>query len=166
MKKSQVAGQIFVYVVAIFLASMILIYGYRAISGFIFRTEEISVIKFKTNLESEVKTIATDFGSVRKLDLSLPGSFEKVCFLQHDFKFKDSALICSSGNVDFDPIICDAWKTPDLEQNVFLIPRSEISISTFDLEIVGGSLCVPVQNGRIAVRLEGRGNRTLVGVWS
>ena len=50
-KKAQL-GQVFIYIFAAILAVSIMLYGYRTIKGFGQRTEQIGLVRFKTDLES------------------------------------------------------------------------------------------------------------------
>ena len=166
MKKGQMQ-QIFIFIIAILIASMIFLYGYRAIRDFTQRTDEVTLVKFQTELQSAVRTISSDYGSVKRLELSIPSKYSKVCFVDYA-KFNQGSAICTriSGREDeFNPLICDAWK--DQTQNVFLVPFADIPIKTNNLEVSGseGFMCRTAQNGRIAVRLEGRGDRALIDEW-
>ncbi len=162
--KAQIMGQVFIFLLGILLATLILLYGYRAISGFIGGTQRISLVKFKTNLESAVRTISTQYGDVDKLELNLPSTYQKVCFVQTGYAGLSTGL-CSNTHQDYDPIICDVWTTPGNDQNVFLIPMAESPIKVLPLEIDGGYICVSSIQGRVTIRLQGLGNRTKVSKW-
>ena len=161
-KKAQ-AQQIFIFIIAIVIASMIFLYGYKAIRDFTKRTEEISLVRFQTELQSAVRTISPDYGSIKKLELSVPSNYEKVCFVNSEYN--DNADICTPTTEDYNPIICDAWQAGT--QNVFLVPMANVPIKVSTLEITNeqGYLCQPVIHGKIVIRLEGKGNRALLDVW-
>ena len=163
MKKRSQASQIFVYIIAVVLAAMILLYGYRAISGFINRTEQITEVKFKTDIENAIRLISTDYGSVKKLELNVPGKYETVCIVQQDYQNKQGTQLCAQS-----PIICSAWTTQ--AQNIFLTDTNmytlpEIQITTLPLEIQGGYICLKVKAGKITLRIEGKGDKTGVSEW-
>lgn len=165
MKKAQ-AQQIFIFIIAIVIASLIFIYGYKAINDFMDRSEEVALVRFKTDIESGIRTISSDYGSVNKLELSLPSEYQKVCFI--DFGFdgdKSSAGLCRPGQPDYDPIACDAWESGTRNQNVFITPQADITIKVGDMSIDGGYVCVDVLNGQAVLRLEGKGNAALVSEW-
>ncbi|MBW2977586.1 hypothetical protein KY331_01955 [Candidatus Woesearchaeota archaeon] len=165
-KKAQL-GQVFIYIFAAVLAVSIMLYGYRTIRGFGQRTEQIGLVRFKTDLESEIRTIASDYGSVKKVELPLPSKYTKVCFV--DFSkpigVVENSKVCKPGNPDFNPIGCDAWK--DQTQNIFLVPWTDFVIKTGEIDITepDGALCVPTLNNRITLRLEGLGDRTQIEKW-
>jgi len=164
-KKAQLS-QVFIYIFAAILAVSIMIYGYRTIRGFGQRTEQISLVRFKTDLESEIRTMASDYGSVKKVELSLPSQYQKVCFvdLSKPIGVIENSRICRTGP-DYNPLGCDAWK--DKTQNIFLVPWTDFVIKTDKIEIAeqDGALCFRTVNNKITLRLEGLGDRTLIKEW-
>ena len=163
MKKRAQANQIFVYIVAIFLAAMILVYGYRAISGFIGRTEQITEIKFKTDIENAIRIISTDYGSVKKLELNVPAKYNKVCIVEQGYGEYQGTTLCRDS-----PLICQAWEAG--AQNVFLTDTNmyelpDIQISTTPVVIEGGFLCLNAPTGKITLKIEGKGDKTGVSEW-
>jgi len=162
MKKAQVAGQVFVFMIAIVLAGLILLYGYNAIfgqDGFIHRTEQIAIVRFETDLSSAVSSISSDYGSIKKFESALPSEYQKVCLLDLS---KSSGSICNPDSSDYHPIICDAWQTTGNTQNVFLVPMTDTAITVSTLEIEQGSICFPVRKGKVTFWLEGKGDKTKI----
>ena len=66
MKKAQIQGQIFLYLLGLFIVSFILLYGYNAMRTFKEKAEQVEFIQFQTNIFSSIKTISSDYGSVKK----------------------------------------------------------------------------------------------------
>ncbi len=154
-KKAQMIGQIFVFVVAAIIFILILTYGYKAISNFLARSEQVALIDFKADLESSVEVIKRDYGSVRKVELRLPKRYTEVCIV--DVKRCESLeqarplmySLCIAGS-----------------ENVFLVPKQETPIFLADISVPDpGYVCVPVANGNIALRLEGLGKSTEISEW-
>ena len=83
MRKGQIIGQVFIYILAVILTAIILGYGYRAIVSFKEKSEQVSYINFRTELQNAVEAITPDFGSVKIIDLSVPGNFKKVCLVRN-----------------------------------------------------------------------------------
>ena len=162
-KKGQIAGQVFIFILAAFLAVLIIGYGYRAISSFTSRTEDIALADFKTTLQGKVRTIASSH-DVRKLELRVPGKYEEVCFVDLGKReLAAGSCLCDLDCRDYSPEVCDAWMTEGYEYNVFLIPITPIKAA--EMEIDGGYFCIEPEGGRISLRLEGKGNRTNVSEW-
>jgi len=164
-KKAQIIGEVFLFIMAAALAVLIIIYGYKALSGFTSRTEEISLVNFKTDLQSEIRTIASDYGSVKKLDLTMPGRFDVFCLIDIEQRNLASTTgLCTLGHPDYNPEVCDAWETEGNEENAFLIPITPIKVSKMDID--GGYLCIKPTGNKISLRLEGLGDRTKVSEWA
>lgn len=165
MRKKSQAQQVFVFILAIIIAALIFIYGYGAIRDFMDRSDQISLIRFQTEIQSSIRTTSADYGSVKKVELTLPSRYEKVCFVDYD-KFNTQNPICSltaGQEKDYNPLICDAWESRT--QNIFTVPVADETIKTMQLEIDEGYLCVKTSNGRIVLRLEGRGDRAALSEW-
>ena len=86
MKKGQIAGQIFIYVIAVVVVGLIIAYGYSAIKGFSQKGEQVEYITLKSSLENSVKAIVSDYGSIKRPDISVPGKYEMICFVNKNRK--------------------------------------------------------------------------------
>ncbi len=159
MKKRSQISQVFIYIMALFIFALILYYGYYSISKFIKRGEEVTYIKFKTQLEGEVDAILPQYLSVsifsKDKPLKVPGKVEEVCFVSYD-KIKpnpDPSVVLGKY-----PIIILSVEA-GTEENVFLLPLEERApISLLRIEVPGGFDCIPVKQGRLDIRLESLGN--------
>jgi hypothetical protein len=169
MRKGQVAGQIFIYIIAIVVVGFILLYGYSAIKNFRERGDEVEFISLKTNIESSVKSIASDYGSVRRPDFAVPGKYTEVCFVDRNkAAAADISGLCDSTKDDYEPIACEGWKTK--RYNVFLIPDGSEGFDVGEISIYNAAtgegnapyICVPVVNGKLRVTLTGKGDRVQV----
>jgi len=146
-------GQVFVYILAIVVAGLIILYGYRAIASFKGQAEDIALVNFKTSIENDIESMATRFGSVRTQEYDVPG--DEVCFIDLS-KDADSTLRTKSA------IIYDSWNAT-ANQNIFLIPMADVQIYAESLRVNGtGYFCTEAKQGRITIRLEGKGDSTLV----
>lgn len=164
-KKSQIAGQIFIWILALFILAIIVFYGYKAIASFMKRGEEVSFIQFENTLESEVTSLATQLGDVvvfsEKNPLRISGKYLQVCFVSDD---------ATAGNIpvglseDFKKIIRTAIEEniTKITENVFLEPSAPSSIYVGKIRVDGEILCVPVVKGRLDIRLTGLGGSTKI----
>jgi hypothetical protein len=163
MRKGQVAGQIFIYIIAIVVVGFIILYGYSAIKTFRQRGEEVEYISLKTSIENSIGSIASDYGSVKRPDFTVPSKYTSVCFVD---KSASEAGIDAQEICQEEPIMCEAWKTH--RNNVFLIPDGSEAFDAGVISITKGNddnapyLCVPVVNSRLRVTLTGKGDRVQV----
>ncbi|MBW2993066.1 hypothetical protein KY317_00655 [Candidatus Woesearchaeota archaeon] len=157
-RKSQIAGEIFIWILALFILAVIVFYGYKAISGFMQRGEEVSFIQFKNNLESEITVLSTQLNDVvvfnERNPLRIPSKYKEVCFVS------ENAVEGETEN----RIIKEAIKAGihKTTENVFLEPPAANPVYVGKIEMDNGILCVPVVKGRIDIRLTGRGGATLI----
>jgi len=168
-KKAQIAGQVFIYILAVVIAALVIIYGYNAIKGFIDKQRQIEIIQFKTDIQSAVRTVSTDYGSVKKFEHAIPG--EAICILDINYQGnRDSTClcdktICSEDEIwQYDPIICDSWQSTK-DQNIFIIPQIETPILASPLKVDNGYLCLKAPKNQITLRIEGFGNHAKISEW-
>ncbi|MBW2981364.1 hypothetical protein KY343_00660 [Candidatus Woesearchaeota archaeon] len=160
MKKKAQIAQVFIYILALFIFALIIYYGYYSISSFIKKGEEVTYIKFKTQLESEVEAILPQFGSVsifsKNKPLKAPGNVEKVCFVSYNNVV--NKMIPSEPSDTIDPVTRLSIEQ-GTEENVFLFPREERApISLLRIRVTNDFDCIPVKQGRLDIRLESEGN--------
>ena len=167
-KRGLGVGQVFVFIVAAITFAFIMIFGYRAITGFLQSGEEVAFVQFKTDLESSIKKLFTEFGSVRAETFNLPSKYSQICFVDMD-KPADNHLC------EFYQVACTVWKNAkdynSVDENVFLKPSAPVKIKVHKISINPGDnfgsdpgkknfLCLPIRQGSFSVVLEGKGDRT------
>ncbi len=164
-KKGLGVGQVFVFIVAAITFAFIMIFGYRAISGFLQSGEEVAFVQFKTGLESSIKKLYTEYGSVRVETFTLPAQYRQICFVDMDADkdTKELEKLCV-----LDQVACSVWESStgydSIDENVFLKPSAPVKMKVHTISINPeqgkGFLCVPIKQGSFSVVLEGKGDRT------
>lgn len=157
MKKA-VAYQVFVYVLSILIVGLVLYYGYGAVKGFGEKEKELQFIKFTTDFENTINSIAPDYGTVRVKSITVPSIFLEVCIVDPDF-IGDPPEVLEQNKNDY-PLIYDSVES-GVERNIFPIPDGE-QFYVKKIELPSGFECFPVTQGQIRVRLEGLGDRTKI----
>lgn len=171
-KKGLGIGQVFIFIVAAITFALIMIFGYKAISGFLSSGEDVQFTQFKTDLENSVKGIYTEYGSVRIEKFNLPLKYEQICFVDMDADFDES--LC-----DIDGAACGVWEDAQevvpgkageektgyeiVDENVFLTPTAPVKIKVYKISTANEGkdyLCLPITKGTFSLVLEGRGDRT------
>lgn len=156
-KKAQIMSQVFIFILAAALFILILTYGYKAIAGFGKRSEQVALVEFQTQLESSVRSISLDYGSVKRVDLSLPSKYTEVCFVDLDLEPSEEFEAIH-------PRMHEGWVSQT--QNVFLTPMEDSPIDVGDIYVGGdGWLCLQLAGGQISLRLEGLGNKAGITEW-
>jgi hypothetical protein len=169
-KKAMAVGQVFIFIIAGITFALVLIFGYKAVDGFLSQGEEVEFIQFRNDLQSSVKKIYTEYGSVRTEDFHPPGKYKRVCFvdLKYDKINEEMADLCRQ-----DPNACDVWSGiqeglyQDLNEvpNVFLTPTADNPITVHTIRLIEqgqrtGFLCKDITRGSFNLRLEGKGSYT------
>ena len=160
-KKGAGVGQVFLFIIAAITFSLIMIFGYKAISGFLVSGDKVAFVQFKTDLESSIQRIYTEFGSVRIKDFNAPVKYEQICFVDLDANFNED--LCEE-----DLLACSVWRRAkedfrgyDEENvNVFMTPPAPVPIKVFRIGMENDFLCLDIINGRFSLLLEGRGDHT------
>jgi hypothetical protein len=161
MKRAQMIGQVFIFILAGLVFVLILTYGYRAISGFIEKGEQVELLDFRNELDSAIAVIKRDYGSVQRLDLRVPSGTDEVCFVTS--REEGIAPPWEESLQREHPLLHGSWATG--AENVFLIPRQPTPMLIPDIQVEQGYCCVATVKSRIALRVEGTGNRAKVSPW-
>ncbi len=164
-RKAQILGQVFMLILAAVVFAMILLYGYTAIRAFSERGEQVALVEMISSLKSKTKSVALDFGSVKRLDVQVPARFREVCFV--DLETLVSYRVAQERLGAVHPLALNIARSGT--QNVFLFPPGDAPILLEHVRVGSGSdatLCVPVVAGSISLRVEGLGNRARIGVWA
>ena len=160
MKRSQLAGQPFIYIFAIVVAALIIIFGVKAVRDTLSIGEKVEINVLIENLDKEVSScLNLDYGSSCSLDkLRFNSNIKEVCFVNID------------QDIDYDGISDNTIKeiirisvSSNENDNLFFIP-----VKGKELEKVKGyvpnlrsnenPLCARVVNSRVSLVLENKGN--------
>ncbi len=158
-KKAQIQSQIFIYIFAIIVVSLILIIGAKAIFSVKKDTDKISFVNFQTDLKAKAASAASEYGSVQKGEFYLPKDVKQVCFVNPDFGSSKTSL--SAANANLYPLIQNSLYSNVLD-NVYLI-KSVNDVEAFKTQtkiVVPNSvnthfLCINNTNGKVSFTLKG-----------
>ena len=162
MKKAQ-TEHIFIYVMTGVLVSLIFIYGYKAITDFRQKTEDIGFIKFRNEIVNAIKNIYSEYSTVEIRGFDVPQTYNEVCFVET----KNTPLPATT---NYKYKIIEDSITSGENKNVFLISNRVVKKSFYIEEKISvgntqGSpiLCIDSINSKIKLRLEGKGDYALIG---
>ncbi len=171
-KKAMGIGEVFVYIIAALTFALIMIFGYKAINQFLEKGQQVEFVQFKTELESSVKKIYSEYGSVREVRYRLPSGYTQVCFVDLDKSYLEN---CNTLHLT-DPVACTVWKQAqdrvgeneiaydNADENVFLTPPAPVKIKVYKLNIPEGILCIPLTQSSFSLRLKGEGDKTALQI--
>ena len=163
-KKAMGVGQVFVFIIAALSFALIMIFGYKAIGDFLPQGEKVQFYQFKTDVETSIQRIYSEYGSVRIEQFNTPGDYHQICFVDLNAPFNPE--MCP-----FDQYGCGVWKDAGsydrADANVFLkpLPEAEIPpIKVYNIQMEQGFLCLPITQGQFTVILEGRGDHAFISL--
>ena len=153
-KKALGLGRVFIFIVAAITFALIMIFGYKAVTDFLQKGEQVQFYQFKTDLENSVQRIYTEYGSVRVEQFQIPRRYEQICLVDLDAPF--NSALCQ-----YDQVACAVWKQSlgysTIDENVFLKPTAPVKIKTAKISLKQDFFCVPIIDGTFSLTMEGRG---------
>ena len=185
LKKSKKAfspGQIFVYLLSLFIVTMILLFGYKIITNFIGASSTVELLQFRKVMESHVKTYSTQYNSMDTKKLHAPADVKNICFLDYNWDAGFSIVDCDATSSVPNRIIEDSFSSslyPREKKNFFLLDSKDDLISSFyignvtlirkDASPLGCNyLCIPSSKGTFSVKIIAKGDHVAIanGDWS
>ena len=145
-KKAQIQSQIFIYVFALLVISLILFFGIKSLASFKKDTEKVVLVNFVNDLKSRVASITSEYDSVEEVTLDLPKEYTTVCFLNKDASPTDYAIVNEYIGTDNNVFI--------LKENLL---EKEFNAGKIRVMDGTGSLCIDNTNGEITFILTGKG---------
>ncbi len=167
MKKAQSASQIFIYILAILIVGVILIFGYQAVMDFTGRANKITLVQFQKTLQSSIESISNQHGTMKTKEFSLTNEYREVCFASN-YNTVYSGLPLDSIFQDY-PLIQDAIDPQSGPvKNVFLVKSNKEVAESFDIgqTVVGTPTnpfkCFDIQNSMLRIQIEGKGDHVVI----
>ncbi len=157
-KRGQLSSSVFIYLFAIIVIALILIFGYNYISKTKENLVKTDLILLKNKLTSDIGAISLDYGSSKKVFYSVPESAELCLF---DLDKKDEILNNLPAN--FNPLVKDSIQG-DVKKNTFVLSNSIFeSYYINNIEINEPYLeCFKPIAGKVSFTIEGIGNKALI----
>jgi hypothetical protein len=154
MQKRGQSSQVFIYILTIVIVALVLFFGYKYVMNIKGTIGKAELTLFQDKLTSDIATISSDFGSVRKVSYSTQ-KIEELCLLDLTKREQISGV----GH----PLIKDSIKS-GVNRNGFILGGS-----TFESFFIGNSevefpyfVCFKKQQGKIEFTIEGKGDRALI----
>jgi hypothetical protein len=158
-RKAEISGQVFIYVLAAIMIGLLFFIGVKAIGTLVSNFQNVNIDDFKSGFESDVKDIARQYGSVKNVELALPGKYDEICFV--DAMEEDSKSHFDSSKIE-NTLIKDSVES-EAKENVFLmkkgIPQDRFTADNLDVQ--ADYLCLE-NEGKLEVWLRGTGKKALL----
>lgn len=153
-RKAEIAGQIFVYITSVVIIGLLIMFAVIALKKIGGDANKIDLIKFKSDIKSEVKQLRVDYGSSKSMQFVVPKPYTEVCFV-------NTADPASGVNLQRDsvfmakyPIIYNSVKD-GVTSNMFLFPKGQENdyIGPISLNANTPYLCKNVSSGAGTITL-------------
>jgi hypothetical protein len=153
--KGQVAGQIFIYIMAIIVIGGIALIGYSAIKNITSKSCDAEKISFKAEIEGLIEKY-TSYGSVNKAGMKAPCGYDTVCFVDSSSVGASKSISCSNS------LLIENSVNEGVEQNIFAISSGKtIPIGYSALITLTNPLecsCIEKKNGKFDITFNGKGS--------
>lgn len=143
-------GLVFTVIVAVMVFSLIIFFGYKAISTTADGACKARTVAFVSDLRANVERLAFQSDSIRTVNIGVPCDVQEVCFVDASKKPKISGT-------GFKTTISNIITTGS-KQNVFTDPLTDEAIIVEKLSVGGsGFSCFSVQKSTLEFKLKGTG---------
>lgn len=159
-RKGQIAGQIFIYIMAAVIIGVIALIGYKAIIIIMDKTCNAERISFETKIKSTIEE-SNSFGSISPESMRAPCDYDTVCFVsaQDIIELDPQGFDCPNAIIE-DSVV------KGVRQNIFLVSADRTiqtgysDLVSLNLSYVNKCMCVKERNGNFNLRFTGKGSST------
>ncbi len=159
LKEGQIETSIIVYVLAVFIAALILIYGFKVVRNLVGTQEDILEVSFKEDLRAAITKKSYEFKNVEVLDFVIPSDFTQICFadLSH---YEDPLMLDEISSYGYLFVRDSVYS--NVKRNVFMIKNKKLTDGFYAGKIVVNDTnnyfeCIDSSNGELKIRLEALG---------
>jgi len=164
-KKGQHA-LIFTVILAIIVVGFIIVFGISSFNKLRASAEQATMIEFQEEIKGSAKTVYSQYDTVRKLELMLPGKYDTICFV-------DMYYFASSADyTDIDDNRIRGSVEDGVEANTFLLGPKNAFMPLYlggDKSYVRNNnepyKCIESADGYLTLRMQGLGNGVTIEKW-
>ncbi|MGV8086305.1 MAG: hypothetical protein ACP5N1_01615 [Candidatus Woesearchaeota archaeon] len=159
--RGQIAGQVFIYMLAVIIIGGIALVGYKAIDAITTRVCQAEKATFNNDIESLIEG-AISYGSVNKKSIKAPcGEYDTICFVATSEILSapsTGTFSCSESQIIKDSV------DNRIEQNIFVlsnkrtIPIGYSDIVSLNTTYDSKCLCIKQHNGKFDILFSGKGS--------
>lgn len=151
---------LFSYLFALFVAVLVLMFGYKAIFGVSDQIEQEKYALFRVTLENDISTISVKFGDMKHATYEVPRSVSEVCFYAPSDSSTDVDDSCKTLS-DY-PLVEDSVSA-GAGKNVFVLGNK---LDAFKVPYADTGICAlrcfEAEKGHVSLLLRGASNATLI----
>jgi len=161
-KSGQVAGQVFIYMMAVIVIGGIALIGYKALSTISEKACQAEKASFQMDIESIIEKDTSD-GSVKPERINAPCDYDTICFVdasQITTTSPHPAFTCGNNTLIQDSVLYG------IKENIFVMSsKRTIPLGYSELVSIaspdnGKCLCIKQRNKNFYLRFTGRSSTT------
>lgn len=161
MKKSQLHAQVFIYIMAIIVVGLILLFGYKGIKSIVLKSCSVEEVDFNVGLERIITNNNRD-GSSENVVMDAPCGYEELCFVSAE-AICEQCIFSSQSKAK---ALIENSVTGNVLRNVFLIKGRNINSQIIYFPQLktktNSEVCIEDVNGKFRFFLEGIGRNVYV----
>jgi len=167
MRKAQIQGQVFIYILILVIAGIIFIFGFNALQAFTKDIETSKLIKFEKDADRIFTKVGTEYGSRETYTFSLPSDYTEICIVDFDELDYDPYFGPLPDEFDSYPIMKSMIEN-GIRDNIFIYKEIYMKsfnigkVQTIDCPAQGSEprnlTCYTLFNGQVNLRIQGIGN--------
>ena len=155
------ASSVFIYVITLVIVAMVLVFGYKAIAKVIQTSDKATMAKFQNELRKAIDS-GSSYGKISTENFETPVEYKSICFVTEN----------AANDINFERAYPLGAEVASSEDNAFLYNGKTVlpfKVDPFEIDegsegaFSNNALCANISNGRFSLRLEGLGDRTLIG---
>ena len=170
MRKAQIQSQVIVYILAVVIMGMILIFGFKAIMDMKDRARMAQLIQFRKDISSDIISVGVDYGTSKLKTYRVPPEFRQVCFvnLEHTSPSGDSDVVELVKATKASALVKNAVESiveqGAARKNLFLCPPCSEQENVGNINILDENdedtafRCFNVSQGALSLRITGLGD--------
>jgi hypothetical protein len=158
--KAQVQARVLIYVLAIFIAGMILLYGYNVVRNLLYTQENVQLLDFKKGVQDQIEELTYAFRDVRENRYKLPSRFTSLCIA-------DTSKYNVLDKIPANYTLIRNSIGDGVSKNVFLLEDNRMAdaFTVGTVEVFNDFRCFTIVNGQVKLRFEALGRAVDISSW-
>jgi hypothetical protein len=158
-KKSQIIGQVFIYMMAAIIIGGIVLVGYKAITKILVTGCEAEKANFRADMENMIEKY-TSYGSINKKAIKAPCEYDTICFIDYRHIGTDPDFVCDNNRLIYDSVKNNASQNIFVVSNKRTIPIGYTELITLNSSDELGCLCINQRSKNFYITFNGKGSST------
>jgi hypothetical protein len=155
LKKSQITGQVFIYIMVILVIGLLFFLGYKYVGELLGQKCKTDKATFIQNIQDAI-TSYDGYNVLQNKNFPAACDYKEVCFV-------DTEGIKAGTTTNITDAIIKASVQQNIENNIFLVGKTTEPIGYSEKIVVdGNSICISRQNNVFKIQFKGLAGKTSI----